>query len=188
MLDNNTLNIKQMNKLKEFLSLMRDNLNGKFTHIFIVVILTLLIYKILGIIGLIVAFIISIGIDACDTFNLKDIYTFFKNKFFPIIAITLLIVSCGTSIKTVSDIYSMSHMVLISKDTISSTVYHQMVKNNEIPPIDKFSKSYLKNDEEKIVNAYYLYFDSISGKLFNIKEIIMKKDTSYILEKKIIKN
>ena len=187
MLDNNTLIIKQMNKLKEFLSLMKDNLNGKFTHIFIVVILTLLIYKILGIIGLIVAFIISIGIDACDTFNLKDIYTFFKNKFFPIIAIALLIVSCGTS-KTVSDIYSMSHMVLISKDTISSTVYHQMVKNNEIPPIDKFSKSYLKNDEEKIVNAYYLYFDSISGKLFNIKEIIMKKDTSYILEKKIIKN
>ena len=45
----------------------------------------------------------------------------------------------------------------------------------------------MKNPEENKFNTYYLYYDSITNKLYNVKELINNRDTTYILEKKNIK-
>ena len=45
----------------------------------------------------------------------------------------------------------------------------------------------MKNPEENKFNAYYVYYDSLTNKLYNVKELINNCDTTYILEKKILK-
>lgn len=45
----------------------------------------------------------------------------------------------------------------------------------------------MKNPEENKFNAYYVYYDSLTNKLYNVKELINNRDTTYILEKKILK-
>lgn len=176
-----------MNIFFNFLGFIKENLNGKNTHIFIVVVLTLLLYKILGFLGLLIGFMIAIGSDVCGTFNLKNIYDFFKMKFFPFLLITFIITSCGANKNVLDTQYSVSQMLQISKDTVSSQEYRNMVSNNQIPLLSKFSKSYLKNTEENKVNTYYVYYDYSSCKLFNVKELINRCDTLYIIEQKLIK-
>lgn len=78
-------------------------------------------------------------------------------------------------------------MIKISKDTISVNDYRYMADTNKIPALSKFSKTYLKNTEENKVNAYYVYYDSLSNKLYNMKELINSRDTAYVLEEKTLK-
>ena len=53
-------------------------------------------------------------------------------------------------------------------------------KNGTIPET-------VKNTEENKVNAYYVYYDSLTNKLYNVKELINSRDTAYVLEEKILK-
>ena len=189
MLDNNFIRIRilAMEKLKELFNFIKNNLNGETTKKTLLVILIIIMYKILGILGLALSLLAAIGVDIYGTANLKDVYTFFKTKFFPIMVIGLILVGCAASKSINNSAYSISRMTIVSKDTISSKVYRVMVSKNEIPSLDKFAKTHLRNIEENKVNAYYVYYDSISSKLFNVKEIICHKDTTYILEKKLFR-
>ena len=45
----------------------------------------------------------------------------------------------------------------------------------------------MQNVEENKVNAYYVYYDSLTNKLYNVKELINNCDTTYVLEEKILK-
>lgn len=78
-------------------------------------------------------------------------------------------------------------MTIVNKDTVNVKDYYNMVKNKYIPSLNKFNKFYLKNEEENKTNAYYIYYDTINTKLYNVKELIENKDTLYIIEKKIFK-
>lgn len=109
---------------------------------------------------------------------------FDKKKLFTVLTIFMAIVSCSTPKETV---YSISNMVKVNKDTISSNVYREKVTKHQLPPISKFSKTYLMNMEENRVNAYYVYYDSLKHELYNVKELISNKDTTYIVEKKLMK-
>lgn len=176
-----------MEKIKELFNFIKKNLNGETTKQTLLVILVITMYKILGILGLALSLLAAIGVDIYGVPNLKGVYVFFKTKILPIMVIGLILVGCAAS-KSINDkVYSISQMAIVSKDTISSKVYRVMVSKNEIPSLDKFAKVHLRNIEENKVNAYYVYYDSISSKLFNVKEVISRKDTIYILEKKLFR-
>ena len=177
-----------MNKIFEMLNFIKDNLNGNATKFVLGVIFTLAMYKLLNIFGLILCLLFAIGIDVCNTTNIKQIYNFFKTKFFPILIIALLITGCHTHKEYISNnVYGISHMSIASKDTITNQTLKEMVSKKEMPPLNKFSKSVLKNTEENKVNNYYVYYDSKTNKLFNVKELINNNDTTYVVEKKLIK-
>ena len=110
-----------------------------------------------------------------------------KDKFFPVVLIMLLFTACGTGKIITNGYYAISQMIKISKDTISVNDYRYMIDTNKIPALSKFSKTYLKNPEENKVNAYYVYYDSLTNKLYNVKELINNRDTTYVLEEKILK-
>lgn len=190
MLDNNTLNNKKhtkMNKLTEIFSFIKNNLNGEYTHTFLIATLALILFKILGVVGLFIGLILTIAFDTCNTTNLSTIYTFIKSKFFPVVLIILVFTSCGTNKIISNGYYAISQMIKISKDTLSANDYHNLINTNKIPALSKFSKTYMKNTEENKFNAYYVYYDSLTNKLYNVKELINNRDTTYILEKKILK-
>ena len=176
-----------MNKRTEIFSFIKDNLNGEYTRAFLIAAVALMLYNFFGIIGLFIGLILSIAFDICHTTDLSVIYTFIKEKFFPILLIMLLFTACGTDKIITNGYYAISQMIKISKDTISVNDYRYMVDTNKIPALSKFSKTYLKNTEENKVNAYYVYYDSLTNKLYNVKELISSRDTAYVLEEKILK-
>ena len=119
--------------------------------------------------------------------KLTENFSFIKNKIFPIVLIILAFTSCGTDKIITNGYYAISQMIKISKDTLSANDYHNLINTNKIPALSKFSKTYMKNTEENKFNAYYVYYDSLTNKLYNVKELINNRDTTYILEKKILK-
>lgn len=70
-----------MDKLKLIFTFLKENISGKNTIAFIVAIFAMFMYKILGILGLIVGLFIMIGIDVCDTTYIKKIITFYQDYF-----------------------------------------------------------------------------------------------------------
>ena len=119
--------------------------------------------------------------------KLNENFSFIKNKIFPVVLIILAFTSCGTDKIITNGYYAISQMIKVSKDTLSSNDYRYMIDTNKIPALSKFSKTYLKNTEENKVNAYYVYYDSLTNKLYNVKELINNRDTTYVLEEKILK-
>lgn len=176
-----------MDKLKKIWNFAKCSLSGNLTKKTLLIIVVLLMYKILGIIGLIISLLIAMGMDTCQSTSLKDVFIFFKGTFFPIMIIGIMLVGCATSKTIKNDVYSISRMTIISKDTITSNTYREMVTKNELPSLTKFAKTCLRNTEENKTNTYYVYYDSVSSKLFNVKEIINNRDTTYIVEKKLFK-
>lgn len=177
-----------MNKFKDILNFIKNNLNGEKTKIALLVIFIFIMFKLLGIVGLFLCLILAIGADVCNTTDFTAIYIFFKNKFFLCTIMVIMLVSCGSSNKVTSDAnYGISYMKLISKDTIANDKIKHMVIEKQMPPLSKFSKSYLKNTEENKYNVYYVYYDSIHYTLYNMKELVNQQDTLYIMEKKIMK-
>lgn len=176
-----------MDKIKEIFNFIKNHLNGKCTKATIGIILILLMVKFLGIVGILLSLLIAIGIDVCQTTNIKTIFSFFKNRFFPLFIVCMLIASCCAERKVLNSIYSISKMTIVNKDTVNIKDYYDMVKNKNIPSLKKFNKFYLKNEEENKTNAYYIYYDTINTKLYNVKELIENKDTLYIIEKKVFK-
>lgn len=69
-----------MDKIIGFLSFLKSGLKGKNTTIFLIVVLTLMLYKILGIIGLFLGFLFVFGSDVCRTTYVKAIYNYFKEN------------------------------------------------------------------------------------------------------------
>ena len=69
-----------MDKFINFLSFLKDGLKGKNTHTLLIVVVTLMLYKILGIFGLLLGFLFMFGSDVCGTTNIKTIYNYFKEK------------------------------------------------------------------------------------------------------------
>lgn len=176
-----------MNKLTEIFSFIKNNLNGEYTRAFLIAAAALILYKFFGILGLIIGLVLSIAFDVCNTTNLSTIYAFIKDKFFPVALIMLLFTACGTEKIITNGYYAISQMIKISKDTISVNDYRYMIDTNKIPALSKFSKTYLKNPEENKMNTYYVYYDSLTNKLYNVKELINNCDTTYVLEEKILK-
>ena len=119
--------------------------------------------------------------------KLNENFSFLKNKIFPVVLIILAFTSCGTDKIITNGYYAISQMIKVSKDTLSVNDYRYMIDTNKIPALSKFSKTYLKNPEENKVNAYYVYYDSLTNKLYNVKELINNRDTTYVLEEKILK-
>ena len=119
--------------------------------------------------------------------KLIENFSFIKNKIFPVLLIILAFTSCGTDKIITNGYYAISQMIKVSKDTLSVNDYRYMIDTNKIPALSKFSKTYLKNPEENKVNAYYVYYDSLTNKLYNVKELINNCDTTYVLEEKILK-
>lgn len=176
-----------MDKIKKIWNFAKCSLSGDLTKKTLLIIAVLLMYKILGIIGLVISVFIAMGMDTCQSTSLKDVFIFFKGTFFPIMIIGVMLVGCAVSKTVKNDAYSISRMTILSKDTITFNDYREMVAKSELPPLTKFAKTYLRNTEENKNNAYYVYYDSISSKLFNVKEIINNRDTTYIVEKKLFK-
>lgn len=69
-----------MNKFIDFLSFLKSCLQGKNTQTFLIVVLTLILYKVLGLFGLLLGFLFFVGSDACKTTDIKVIYQYFKDK------------------------------------------------------------------------------------------------------------
>ena len=69
-----------MDKIIDFLSFLKSGLKGKNTHTLLIVVLTLMLYKILGVFGLFLGFLFMFGSDVCRTTNVKVIYQHFKEK------------------------------------------------------------------------------------------------------------
>lgn len=69
-----------MYKIINFLSFLKGGLKGKNTKTFLIVILTMLLYKILGVFGIFLGFLFMFGSDVCGTTNVKAIYNYFKEK------------------------------------------------------------------------------------------------------------
>jgi hypothetical protein len=69
-----------MDNFIDFLSFLRSGLKGKNTHTFLIVVLTLMLYKILGVFGLFLGFLFMFGSDVCGTTNVKTIYNYVKEK------------------------------------------------------------------------------------------------------------
>ena len=69
-----------MDKIIDFLSFLKSNLKGKNTKTFLIVVVTLMLYKILGVFGLFLGFLFMFGSDVCRTTNVKTIYNYFKEK------------------------------------------------------------------------------------------------------------
>ena len=119
--------------------------------------------------------------------KLIENFSFIKNKIFPVLLIILAFTSCGTDKIITNGYYAISQMIKVSKDTLSVNDYRYMIDTNKIPALSKFSKTYLKNPEDNKVNAYYVYYYSLTNKLYNVKELINNCDTTYVLEEKILK-
>ena len=128
-----------------------------------------------------------INIKKTEMNNLIENFSFIKNKNNPVVLIILAFISCGTDKIITNGYYAISQMIKVSKDTLSVNDYRYMIDTNKIPALSKFSKTYLKNTEENKVNAYYVYYDSLANKLYNVKELINNRDTTYVLEEKILK-
>lgn len=127
------------------------------------------------------------NIEKIEMNKLIENFSFIKNKIFPVLLIILAFTSCGTDKIITDGYYAISQMIKVSKDTLSINDYRYMIDTNKIPALSKFSKTYLKNPEDNKVNAYYVYYDSLTNKLYNVKELINNRDTTYILEEKILK-
>ena len=69
-----------MDKIIDFLSFLKSNLKGKNTTTFLIVVVTLMLYKMLGLFGLFLGFLFVFGSDVCGTTNVKSIYNYFKEK------------------------------------------------------------------------------------------------------------
>ena len=69
-----------MDKFIDFLSFLKSGLKGKNTHTFLIVVLTLILYKMLGLFGLFLGFLFMFSSDVCDITNVKTIYNYFKEK------------------------------------------------------------------------------------------------------------
>ena len=69
-----------MDNFIEFLSFLKSGLKGKITTTFLIVVVTLMLYKILGVFGLFLGFLFVFGSDVCGTTNVKSIYNYFKEK------------------------------------------------------------------------------------------------------------
>lgn len=69
-----------MDKIIDFLSFLKSGLKGKNTKTFLIVVLVLLLYKMLGVFGLFLGFLFMFGSDVCGTTNVKTIYNYFKEK------------------------------------------------------------------------------------------------------------
>lgn len=74
------IKLKKMDKFINFLSFLKGNLKGKNTTTFLIVVVILMLYKILGIFGLLLGFLFMFGSDVCGTTNVKTIYNYFKEK------------------------------------------------------------------------------------------------------------
>lgn len=69
-----------MDKIIDFLSFLKSGLKGKNTTTFLIVVLALLLYKMLGVFGIFLGFLFMFGSDVCRTTNVKTIYNYFKEK------------------------------------------------------------------------------------------------------------
>lgn len=69
-----------MYKFIDFLSFLKSCLQGKNTQTFLIVVVILMLYKVLGLFGLLLGFLFFVGSDACRTTNVKTIYNYFKEK------------------------------------------------------------------------------------------------------------
>lgn len=69
-----------MDKIIDFLSFLKDCLKGKNTKTFLIVVLALLLYKMLGVFGIFLGFLFMLGSDVCGITNVKTIYNYFKEK------------------------------------------------------------------------------------------------------------
>jgi len=69
-----------MDNFIEFLSFLKSGLKGKNTTTFLIVVVTLMLYKILGVFGLFLGFLFMFGSDVCRTTDVKVIYNYFKDK------------------------------------------------------------------------------------------------------------
>lgn len=69
-----------MDKIIDFLSFLKSGLKCKNTKTFLIVVLTLMLYKILGVFGIFLGFLFMFGSDVCGTTNVKIIYNYFKGK------------------------------------------------------------------------------------------------------------
>lgn len=171
-----------MDKLKKVINLIKLLFSGKLTKKILPFIIILILYRVFGVFGLILSLVATVIIDAVSSINIKQILRFVIPTF--IVCITF--VACVTPKSVVNTFYSISKMTFISKDSVTSQTLKRMIAKSEIPPLNKFAKSYFKNTEENKINAYYVYYDSLSSKLFNIKELTNNKDTSYIVETKAL--
>lgn len=69
-----------MNKFIDFLSFLKSCLQGKNTHTFLIVVLTLILYKMLGLFGLFLGFLFMFSSDVYKKTDIKVIYQYFKDK------------------------------------------------------------------------------------------------------------
>ena len=70
-----------LDKIKNFFSFVKNNINGKYTQSFLVAVYALIMFKVLDLLGLVVGFLSVIGMDVCQTTNIKKIIVFFKKSF-----------------------------------------------------------------------------------------------------------
>lgn len=69
-----------MDKIIDFFSFLKSGLKGKNIKTFLIVVLALLLYKMLGVFGIFLGFLFMLGSDICRTTNVKVIYQHFKDK------------------------------------------------------------------------------------------------------------
>ena len=106
-------------------------------------------------------------------------------KMIQVILFTIIMLSCGgTTLLKNEQFTNIRNIRYISKDSIKSVSLTDTLKRNNLPSLDEFGKSYFKDVNLNKFNTFYVYYDSISGRMFTIKEVINDNDTIYIMEKK----
>ena len=61
-------------------SVIKENFSGESAKMYIIAVVALLLYKILGIIGVVVGLVVVVVSDILGTSNLKEIYNYIKEK------------------------------------------------------------------------------------------------------------
>lgn len=173
-----------MNKLQKIYKFLKTWFGGKATKTVLSVCFILVLYKLVGVFGLILCILIAMCIDMCDRLQVFELYKVMKKLFLVVVVVGIGFVSCNTAQTVQPTVYSVSHITYLSKDTVSAKAYKQMVLQKEIPSLDKFAKTYLKDFEENKTHTHYVYYDTLASQLINIKELIQDKDTTYVIEKK----
>jgi hypothetical protein len=173
-----------MNKLQKIYNFLKTWFGGNTTKRVLSVCFILLLYKLLGVFGLILCILIAMCIDLCDRLQVFELYKIMRKLFLVVVVVGVAFISCNTTKTVTRTAYSVSHITYLSKDTVTAKTYRQMVGQKEIPSLTKFAKTYLKDFEENKTHAHYAYYDTLTSQLINIKELIQNKDTTYVIEKK----
>ena len=106
-------------------------------------------------------------------------------KMIQVIIFTIMILSCGgTTLLKNERFTNVRNIHYVSKDSIKSVSLTDTLKANNLPSLSEFDKSYFKDVKLNKFNTFYVYYDSITNRMFTIKEVINNSDTIYILEKK----